>query len=185
MSEENISILDMYIFNANELYKSLSYLRDIGYSMSENRILFHENIEISFDNNSFICIEGYVKSNYNQMGIRFYCTSFDDFRRFYEESFCFLSAKSISTRKYMSFNFLYRNGKFSSYLSKHGNLQFTVISNNEVKYFLIDGKEEDETRDLIPKLPNEYEPKYVQSLLPESIEKTEDFVLKYRKNNVL
>lgn len=185
MSEENMSILDMYIFNTSELYKSLSYLRDIGYTMGEDRILFHENIEISFDNKSLICIDGYVNSNYNQMGIRFYCTSFDDFRRFYEESFYFLSAKSISTRKYMSFNFLYRNGKFSSYLYKYGNLQFTIISNNEVKYFLIDGKEEDEMRDLILKLPNEYEPKYIQSFLPEGIEKIEDFVLKYRKNNVL
>jgi hypothetical protein len=79
----------------------------------------------------------------------------------------------------------YRNGKFSSYLYKYGNLQFTIISNNEVKYFLIDGKEEDEIRDLVLKLPNEYEPKYIQSFLPEGIEKIEDFVLKYRKNNVL
>jgi hypothetical protein len=49
MSEENMSILDIFIFKTNELYKSLSYLRDIGYTMGEDRILFHENIEISFE----------------------------------------------------------------------------------------------------------------------------------------
>lgn len=184
MSSNGLSRLDKLIYTTKELLSIYSHLNDIGFSIDSQSVFRHEFIDISFEKDDF-SINGHFCSKYNEIGIRFFCSSFSDFKDFYQRGLMFLEAKvTYKLTNRMHHNFIYKNSRFVSIV--RGNTKgkyMTIISDNQIKY-LYANEVDDLNKDELCFPPKEYEPKYCDGFLSSEDEEIEGFLSRCRVNHI-
>lgn len=184
MSSNGLSRLDKLIYTTKELLSIYSYLNDIGFSIDGQSIFRYQFIEISFEKDDF-SINGHFSSKYNEISIRFFCSSFSDFKDFYQKGLLFLEAKVTykSTNRLYN-NFIYKNSRFVSIVRGNAKGKYmTIISDNQIKYLYANEIGNSYT-DEICFPPKEYEPKYCDGFLSSEDEEIESFLSRCRVNHI-